>query len=83
MISKFKGQLEEGCAYVIEKFMVASNDPNYKATGHKYKLNFMNSTNIFKVTVPEIPRYHFDFVASSEVLEATKEERLLGMLLNC
>jgi hypothetical protein len=64
-------QLEEGSAYVFEKFI-------YKSIGHKYKLNFMTSTTVFKVTAPEIPRYHFDFVPFSEILNATDESRLVG-----
>jgi hypothetical protein len=71
-------QLEEGSAYVFQKFMVGSKDAFYKSIGHKYKLNFMTSTAVFKVTAPEIPRYHFDFVPFSEILHATDESRLVG-----
>lgn len=81
MIHTFKNQIEEGSSYVFENFMVGSNDPSYKATQHKYKLNFMPKTKVFKVAAPEIPRYHFDFMSFSNILAATKEERLLGKFI--
>ncbi|KAK2422330.1 replication protein A 70 kDa DNA-binding subunit [Trifolium repens] len=60
--------------------MVGSKDAFYKSIGHKYKLNFMTSTMVFKVTAPEIPRYHFDFVPFSEILNATDESRLVDVI---
>ncbi|KAK2386988.1 replication protein A 70 kDa DNA-binding subunit [Trifolium repens] len=80
LIPKYMDQLEEGSAYVFEKFMVGSKDAFYKSIGHKYKLNFMTSTTVFKVTAPEIPRYHFDFVPFSEILNATDESRLVDVI---
>ncbi|KAK2423220.1 replication protein A 70 kDa DNA-binding subunit [Trifolium repens] len=35
---------------------------------------------VFKVTAPEIPRYHFDFVPFSEILNATDESRLVDVI---
>ncbi|WJX22694.1 hypothetical protein P8452_11975 [Trifolium repens] len=35
---------------------------------------------VFKVTAPEIPRYHFDFVPFSEILNATDEFRLVDAI---
>ncbi|KAK2389279.1 hypothetical protein QL285_062880 [Trifolium repens] len=80
LIPKYMDQLEEGSAYVFENFMVGSKDAFYKSIGHKYKLNFMTSTSVFKVTAPEIPRYHFDFVPFSEILNATDESRLVDVI---
>ncbi|WJX46007.1 hypothetical protein P8452_32848 [Trifolium repens] len=67
LIPKYMDQLEEGSAYVFEKFMVGSKDAFYKSIGHKYKLNFMTSTTVFKVTAPEI-------------LNATDESRLVDVI---
>ncbi|KEH29126.1 DUF223 domain protein [Medicago truncatula] len=50
----FKDQIEEGATYVMEKFMVAQNDPTSKTTDHKNKLSFMAETNFFKVRVPRL-----------------------------
>lgn len=58
--------------------MVGFNDHAYKTTNHKYKLNFMGGTKVFKVSSGNIPAYHFTFVPFLEILPALKEDRLLG-----
>jgi len=58
--------------------MVRSNDHAYKTSNHKYKLNFMGGTTVFKVSSVNIPAYHFSFVPFLEILAALKEDRLLG-----
>jgi len=60
--------------------MVGSNDHAYKSTNHKYKLNFMGNTKVFKVSADSIPACHFTFVPFVEILAATKEDRLLGKI---
>ncbi|XP_058784628.1 replication protein A 70 kDa DNA-binding subunit D-like [Vicia villosa] len=80
LIPTFKEQIEVGSSYVFENLMVGSNHPSYKAKTHKYKLNFMQSTKVFKVNAPDIPQYHFDFIPFSEILSATKEDRLLDII---
>lgn len=66
----FKDQFEEGSIYVLEKFMVAQNDPTFKTTDHKYKLSFMAGTNFFKVNAKEIPERVFCFMSFNEILAA-------------
>jgi hypothetical protein len=83
LIPIFKDQLEEGSAYVFENLMVGNCDQSYKAAEHKFKLNFMKSTKVFKVTAPEIARYHFDFVGFKDILSAPDDKnRLLGKLIS-
>lgn len=83
LLPGFKDELEEGSTYVIEKFMVAQNDPTFKTTNHKYKLNFMGGTNVFKVNATEIPLRSFNFVTFLEILASHKEDRLLGNSIIC
>jgi hypothetical protein len=82
LITQFKDDLEEGSCYVFENFMVGSNDHAYKSTSHKYKFNFMRGTKVFKVTGRNIPASHFSFVPFLEILSASREDRLLGKLIN-
>lgn len=79
----FKDDIAEGCAYVFENFMVGSNDHAYRSTDHKYKLNFMATTKVFKVTDAEIPMSHFKFLPFLDVLAATREDKLLGTTYIC
>jgi len=81
LISLFKDQIDEGSAYVIESFMVGSNDHSYKTTDHKYKLNFMGGTKVFRVSSVNIPAHHFNFVPFLQIVGAAREDRLLGKKL--
>lgn len=81
LIHLFKDQIDEGSAYVIESFMVGSNDHAYKTTGHKYKLNFMGGTNVFRVSSVNIPAHHFTFMPFMQIVSATREDKLLGKIL--
>jgi len=76
----FKDDLEEGSSYVFEQFMVESNDHTFRSTDHKYKLNFMGGTKVFKVASGNIPESHFSFVPFTEIQAATREDRLLGKI---
>lgn len=80
LIPKFKSEIEEGSAYAFENFMVATNDQSYKATQHKYRLNFMHSTKAFKISTKDIPAYHFDFMPFQSILAATREDKLLDVI---
>jgi len=81
LISLFKDQIDEGSAYVIESFMVGSNDHAYRTTDHKYKLNFMGGTKVFRVSSVNIPAHHFNFVPFLQIVSAAREDRLLGKKL--
>jgi hypothetical protein len=59
--------------------MVAKNDPTFRVTPRKHKLNFMRGTKVFKVHATEIPMNHFEFMPFQEILASTKEDRYLGM----
>jgi hypothetical protein len=74
----FKDQIEKGSTYVLERFMVAQNDPTFKTIAQKYKLDFMGGTNVFKVNATEIPKRLFKFVLFLDILATHKEDRLLG-----
>ena len=78
LISLFKDQIDEGSDYVIESFMVGSNDHAYKTTNHKYKLNFMGGTKVLRVSFVNIPSHHFNFVPFLQIVSAPREDRLLG-----
>jgi len=80
LISLFKDQIVEGSTYVIESFMVGSIDHSYKTTDHKYKVNFMGGTKVFKVSTPNIPAYHFNFVPFLQIVSAPQEDKLLGKI---
>jgi hypothetical protein len=80
LISLFKDQIDEGSTYVFESFMVGSNDHVYKTTDHKYKMNFMGGTKVFKVSSTNIPATHFKFVPFTEIVSAPREDRLLGKI---
>jgi hypothetical protein len=60
--------------------MVAKNDPTFRVTSHKHKLNFMRGTKVFTVHATEIPMNHFEFMPFQEILASTKEDRYLGMI---
>jgi len=81
LILLFKDDIVQGSIYVFENFMVGSNDNTYKTTDHKYKLNFMGGTKVFKVTAIDIPINHFKFVSFVDILDAPREDRLLGETL--
>jgi len=72
LISLFKNDLKES-SYVFENFIVGSNDHAYKSTDHKYKLDFMGGTKVFKVTSGNIPASQFSFVPFLEIQSATKK----------
>jgi len=78
LIPKFKSEIEKGSTYAFENFMVAANEQSYKATQHKYRLNFMHSTKVFKISTKDIPSYHFDFMPFPSILAVTREDKLLG-----
>ncbi|GAU47014.1 hypothetical protein TSUD_403240 [Trifolium subterraneum] len=80
LIFQFKDVIEEGAAYVIERFMVAKNDSSFKTTPHKHKLNFMRGTSVFKVTATEIPANHFQFMSFQEILASSKEDQYLDVI---
>lgn len=61
--------------------MVGSNDHAYKTTDHKYKLNFMGGTNVFRVSSVNIPAHHFTFMPFMQIVSATREDKLLGKIL--
>jgi len=49
LVPKINENVEEGPAYVVENILVAGNDPKYKITTHKYKLNCMFSAYFIKI----------------------------------
>lgn len=78
LVPLFKDDITEGSIYVFENFMVGSNDSTYKTTDHKYKLNFMGGTKVWKVTLADIPTNHFKFVSFVDILAAPREDKMLG-----
>ncbi|PNY14280.1 replication factor A protein [Trifolium pratense] len=80
LLSQFKDDIEEGAAYVMERFMVAKNDSSFKSTPHKHKLNFMRGTKLIKVKATEIPSNHFNFMPFHEILTSTKEDQILDVI---
>jgi len=84
MLPMFKDHFEEGSIYVIEKLMVAQNDPTFGTTPHKYKLNFIGGggdTTVFKLTDSvAISKSCFQFMSFVEILACHKEDRLIGSL---
>ncbi|MCH79284.1 ATP-dependent DNA helicase PIF1 [Trifolium medium] len=80
LLAQFKDDIEEGAAYIVERFMVGKNDSSFKSTPHKHKLNFMRGTKMIKVNATEIPPNHFDFMPFIEILAATKEDQFLDVI---
>ncbi|KAK2428443.1 replication protein A 70 kDa DNA-binding subunit [Trifolium repens] len=80
LISRFKDRIEYGCAYVFEKFMVAKNDVTFRCSSHKYKLNFMRGTKVWKLTANDIPMNHFDFMPFQEIISKTNEDQMLDAI---
>ncbi|XP_058733633.1 uncharacterized protein LOC131605273 [Vicia villosa] len=80
LIPHFKEIFLEGSTYVFEKILVALNDVSFTTTNHKDKLNFMGSTNLFKVNAPEIHIHHFEFMSFLNILSSTKEDKLLDII---
>ena len=78
LIPHFKEKNVEGSPNIFEKILVALNDVSFRTTNHKYKINLMGSTNIFKVNAPEIPLQYFEFMSLVNILSSSKEEKLLG-----
>jgi hypothetical protein len=76
--ANLQGSNRKGSTYVLERFMVAQNDPTFKTIAQKYKLDFMGGTNVFKVNATEIPKRLFKFVLFLDILATHKEDRLLG-----
>ncbi|CAJ2676884.1 unnamed protein product [Trifolium pratense] len=77
LISQFKDEIEEGSAYVVERFMVGKNDSSFKSTPHKHKLSSMRGTKVFKVKATEIPANHFEFMPFHDILSCTKGDQFL------
>ncbi|PNY15141.1 replication protein A 70 kDa DNA-binding subunit [Trifolium pratense] len=80
LLSQFKDDIEDGAAYVVERFMVGKNDTSYKSTSHKHKLNFMRGTKMIKVKASDIPANHFDFMPFTEILASAKEDQFLDVI---
>ncbi|GAU42995.1 hypothetical protein TSUD_188690 [Trifolium subterraneum] len=80
LISKFRDSVEDGSAYVLERFMVAKNDATFRSTPHKHKLNFMRGTKVFKVKALEIPPNHFEFMSFHDILASTKDDQFLDVI---
>jgi len=70
--------VQDGATYEIENVLVAKNEPKYRCTGHKWKLNLIDRTRFTKIDNNTIPAYHFEFVAFNEILESTREDRHVG-----
>ncbi|KAK2423169.1 replication protein A 70 kDa DNA-binding subunit [Trifolium repens] len=80
LIYLFRDRIEDGCAYVFEKFMVAKNDVTFRCTSHKYKLNFMRGTKVWKFHSDEIPNNNFDFMSFQEIISKTNEDQMLDAI---
>jgi hypothetical protein len=78
LIPKIKTLVEEGAAYEIENVLVAHNDPKYKTTEHRFKINLMDRTKFTKLTDSGIPKTHFDFVSFRTIAEADREDKCVG-----
>jgi hypothetical protein len=64
--------------------MVAKNDVTFRCTSHKYKLNFMRGTKVWKFHSDEIPNNNFDFMSFQEIISKTNEDQMLGeFILPC
>jgi len=74
----FKDDIVDGSTYVFENFLVGSNDNAYRTTEHKYKLNFMGGTRVFKITLADIPTHHFKFMSFVDVVAAAREDKSCG-----
>jgi len=78
LLPKIKTLVEEGAAYEIENVLVTHNDPKYKTTEHRFKLNLLDKTKFTKLPDSGIPKTHFDFVRFSTILESEREDKFVG-----
>jgi hypothetical protein len=83
LVPKIKTLVEEGAAYEIESVLVAHNNPKYKVTDHRFKINLMDRTKFTKLTNTNIPKTHFDFVSFRTILEADREDKCVGNIIFC
>lgn len=49
LIQKVKSLVEVGSAYEIENVLVTRNEPKYKCSEHRFKLNLIDKTNFTKI----------------------------------
>ena len=73
-----KSLVEVSSAYEIENVLVTRNEPKYKCTEHRFKLNLIDKTNFTKIVGTKIPVNHFDFMPFGDILESDKEEKTVG-----
>ena len=81
LVPKIKSLVQEGECYAIENVLVTHNEPKYRCTGHVFRLNLIDRTKFIKIENSAIPSHHFDFVPFKDILESTKEETYLGILV--
>jgi len=81
LVPKIKSLVQEGECYAIENVLVTHNEPKYRCTGHRFRLNLIDRTKFIKIENSAIPSHHFDFVPFKDILESTKEETYLGILV--
>jgi len=56
-------------------------NPSIDAFGHRFRLNLIDRTKFIKIENSAILSHHFDFVRFKDILESTKEETYLGILV--
>jgi len=78
LVPKIRENVQEGSTYEIENVLVTKNDRKYQVTQHRFKLNLIDKTKFFKIDASIIPLNHFDFVPFNEILEAEREEKIVG-----
>lgn len=79
-IKKAKAIIIEGHIYAIKDVIVADNRLKYKTTSNKYKINFINKTNICEIFDEYFPKKMFEFKTFEKLqnVEAIDETELFG-----
>ncbi|CAI9782726.1 unnamed protein product [Fraxinus pennsylvanica] len=82
LIKTFKPIIREGVLYVMRDFVIGYNNSKYKASSHRYKLNFMMKTYVKEVEDSSFPYHIYNFIPFGHLLSASKidENKLIDVI---
>ncbi|KAL8053100.1 hypothetical protein ABFS82_05G050900 [Erythranthe guttata] len=76
LIRRYKELIKEGSSYIFQNFFVVDSNGGFRATTHKFKLNFMGITKVIETSTDKIPSTHFQF-ATFDTIKQNEDESLL------
>ncbi|KAL7150078.1 hypothetical protein ABFS83_05G084300 [Erythranthe nasuta] len=79
LICMYKELIKEGSSYIFQNFFVVDSNGGFRATTHKFRLNFMGCTKVIETSTDRIPSTHFQFGTFNTIKQNVDESLLFGM----